>query len=197
MSVYNRRGRAGSFVFIISLIPCGKLGREVVAVPTLPGSGNGGSEVTPWPGSPGWSMAESRLEPRCVCSKPEHCPWPHVMKVSLFMKGSWTQVVCKGTLGHRRASASGEKSHLPRAVHVSSAHSSKNVETVQRKVRQQELAKQRRVLRTPDLCPGDKAPGGGDINLGLRFGVCTSQQGLHGRGDGPRRGCHVIGPHPQ
>ncbi|XP_070242092.1 corrinoid adenosyltransferase MMAB isoform X1 [Bos mutus] len=34
-----------------------------------------------------------------------------------------------------------EESHLPRAVHVSSAHSSKNVETVQRKVRQQELAR--------------------------------------------------------
>ena len=169
----------------------------MVAVPTLPGSGNWGSEVTPWPGSPGWSMAESRLEPRCVCSKPELCPRPHVMKVSLFMKGSWAQVVRKGTLGHRRASASGEKSHLPRAIHVSSAHSSKNVEMVQRKVQQRELAKQRRVLRMPDLCTGDKAPGRGDRNLGPWSGVSASQQGLCSRGDGPRRGCHVMGPHLQ
>ena len=71
-----------------------------------------GAQRCPMARVPRWSMAEFRLEPRCVCSKPELCPRPHVMKVSLLMKGSWTQVVRKGTLGHRRASASEGKKRV-------------------------------------------------------------------------------------
>lgn len=135
---------------------------------------------------PGWSMAEFRLEPRCVCSKPELCPRPHVMKVSLLMKGSWTQVVRKGTLGHRRVSASeGKKSHLHRAIHISSAHSSKNVETVQRKVQQRGLAEQRRVPGH-QTCAWVTKPLGWGHKPGPRFGVSTSQQGLCNGGNGPR-----------
>lgn len=88
-------------------------------------------------------MAQSGFEPGSVQSKSEFCPSLHILKVSSFMKGSWTQVVPKGILGNRKSFGfkRRKKNHLYKAMHISHAHNNKKLETTQRP--QWGVAKQR------------------------------------------------------
>lgn len=108
------------------------------------------------------------------------------MKVSLLMKDSWTQVVRKGTLGHRRASASEGKKRV-----ICTEPSTSAVLIVAKTWRQSKERSNNGGWPSRGGSSGHQThawvmkPLGWGHKPGPRFGVSTSQQGLCSRGNGP------------